>query len=303
MYFYIIKNTIYNLNYTLKEVKLLFEAYIMVCRILKPNQPEVTGFSYCKKYKFYYTSKNKCKDFDAVSILGELDLKNKNLKDDTGILFEVILKNGNMRRYSVKPLEGTIKDTSLLVYVGNNEYIAINKKKSIILSKLSGLTIPLIAFISINSVALAFYKITINNINLKDIIENSLLSNQKPIIEDAEDWNGELPINNQNSNSISESKSEISIPGYSQLYVDSKNCLVSLINPTSNDVYFKYIIEINDSVIYSSNMIKPGKSLNINLFEKLKKGTYIANFKIETYDMVTMEKYNGATQKVNIEVK
>ena len=50
-------------------------------------------------------------------------------------------------------------------------------------------------------------------------------------------------------------------------------------------------------------MIEPGKALSLNIYEILYSGTHNIDFIIETYDTFTMEKYNGATQKVEIEIK
>lgn len=267
-------------------------------KILKPQQPESNGFSYCKKYKLHYIAKRKSDFIEDVCILGEVDLEDVNPNDTSEMILKLVSKNGTIQQYNVKPLNCEIKDSSLLIYVGNNEYVALRNKKPVILAKLSALIIPLIIFMSINTVISALYITKVNNINFK----TNLFGINRPIIENAEDWDGELPINN-NSSLTSQEKSDISIPGYSSLSVSTENKYIGLINPTSNDVYFKYIIDIDGFNIYTSNMIEPGKSLNVNIFDILQKGVHNVNFKIETYDIITMEKYNGATQKVRIEVK
>lgn len=277
-------------------------------KILKPQQPEREGFLYSKKYKFYYLDNKKIKDetLKEFSILGEVDLTHELEVDDFELAIELISRDGRIKKYKVNQFNGKINEKSAFIYVGDNNYILINSAYHIRIARLTGLLVPIIFFTSMSVAIFSACKTIINvmdtkggNLKLEEIINSS----KNPILEDASDWNGELPGNNRAENNENLSKNEISIPGYSYFYINDKNTNIDLINPGVNDVYFKYILEKNGLKIYESNMIEPGKALSLNIYEMLYSGTHNIDFIIETYDTFTMEKYNGATQKVEIEIK
>lgn len=267
-----------------------FEVTFMEYKILKPHQPEDNIFLYSNKYRFYYV-KTKDVKLEEIKIIGELDLTQNNNDNPSDVMLELISKNGKIKRYNVNSSISEIKDFALLIYVGKDEYLVLNNKKNILFIKIGSLIIPTIILLSIS---ISIYSVGIlQNIGFRNIFN--------PIIENAGVWDGKLPMNNS-WNPNSSSNENINIPGYSHLYVNTENRYIKLINPTSNDVYFKYILELDGIDIFKSNMIEPGKALDVDVFNLLKTGSYTINLKIETYDIKTMSKCNGASQKVNIEV-
>ena len=115
-------------------------------------------------------------------------------------------------------------------------------------------------------------------------------------IADGEKWDGEYE-KGEESAPIAE---QTEIPGYANLFVSSEAPTINLINPTSNTVYFKYIISENDVVIYETDLIKPDEMISANLYDLLTDGEHTLKFQINTYDVETQAACNGATQKVNI---
>ena len=92
---------------------------------------------------------------------------------------------------------------------------------------------------------------------------------------------------------------EIEIPGYSSLYASKKEPNIQLSNPKVNDVYFKYIIKDTktDKTIFESDLIEPGKALLWDAGNELKKGEYVFNFYIQTFDIKTLANCEGACNR------
>ena len=97
---------------------------------------------------------------------------------------------------------------------------------------------------------------------------------------------------------------EIEMVGYSEISVSSKNPTVELINPSSNDVYFKYIIKDKKEgeTVFESELIQPGKAYLWDVRSALSTGKYTLDFYIQTFDVETLSNCEGACIK-NVIVK
>ena len=93
---------------------------------------------------------------------------------------------------------------------------------------------------------------------------------------------------------------EIEFPG--DLYfvdtVTTKNNIVPLGNPKTNDVYFKYIIKEKGSkkVLFTSKLVKPGTAFRWDAYKTLGKGTHHLDVSIQTFDVKKYFSCVGATQ-------
>ena len=124
-------------------------------------------------------------------------------------------------------------------------------------------------------------------------------ANPKPEVtvetENGEEWNGDMPLNGVDVNEQVEVKG-IEIPGYSELYGPE----VQLINPSGNDVYFVYKIFKGGALIHETKLISPNQTVTLPVNEILGAGTHSLEFRIETYDIETMNAQNGAILDVTI---
>lgn len=179
--------------------------------------------------------------------------------------------------------EGTSNYIEGYIYVGNNEYICLNKNILPIIILLLGV----IAAISISFVA---YE------QLKPVPEPVY---EQQEIADGEKWDGQLPINGKEQEASTES---IEIPGYAELYANAENPNIQLVNPDLNTVYFKYIIYENEKIIHETDLIRPGEKLDWNAYNDLTAGQHQVNMVINTFDINTQAPCNGAKQNVSITI-
>lgn len=123
------------------------------------------------------------------------------------------------------------------------------------------------------------------------------------IDENAKDWKGVLPNDNKGT------ALGISIPGYKSinLIANTKEQVVSLVNPKQNTCYFVISLLLPDgTLIYESKMIPPSKGLyEITLNQEVAAGSYKkAIIKYDCYEMNdSLSKLNGANVEVILEVK
>lgn len=252
---------------------------------------EIKGASlYNKKdIRFDYLKPDDFKDVQNktnAKVVGSIHLKETN-KNNVDTL--VVESNNKTFQFEVE------NDTSTsgvmgYVLVFDNSYIAVKKNSPLLLILLGVAALCIILAIAI----------FISNRPQGDV-DTSALDPVDLDIADAQDWNGELPQNGEQSVANSES---IEIPGYAEMHLSPDNKEIQLINPEFNTVYFVYTIkDENDNVIYESQAIEPNKMVPVNLYDELSVGKHQLFFSISTYDIDTRTPCNGATQEVTVEIK
>lgn len=113
-----------------------------------------------------------------------------------------------------------------------------------------------------------------------------------------------ITLNNTTTDlSISETQSEITditnkeqaeteytnFIGYGELLIDSENPNVYLQNPEDNTVFMQFDVKYKDEIIYTSDLIAPGKQDIVNVFDICEAGKHKLNYIITTYDVNTKE--------------
>lgn len=89
----------------------------------------------------------------------------------------------------------------------------------------------------------------------------------------------------------------IKIPGYKKVYfpADEKEVQLNLVNPEGNKCYFKFQLCVEDEILYSSDFVKGGYSIDtLELTHSLDPGEYELAIKITPYDLDGITKLNGA---------
>ncbi len=123
---------------------------------------------------------------------------------------------------------------------------------------------------------------------------------ERPIIQEAEKWNGVITQNGK----IQEFEDErIDIPGYHELYVSIEEPFVLLGNPKENTVLFKYEVVEGDTVIFASDYIEPGNKVEWNAYDVLSSKDHSLIFVISTLDAEEYFPCNGASLSVELHVK
>lgn len=102
-------------------------------------------------------------------------------------------------------------------------------------------------------------------------------------------------------------ESKILVPGFSDINVDKtyKEKGMQLFNPEKNDVYFKYELTLKETneVIYTTNLIPPGKSVEVFPWKNITKGDYHLIINIKTYSIENpKEQLNGANVVIKMSV-
>lgn len=100
---------------------------------------------------------------------------------------------------------------------------------------------------------------------------------------------------------------KILIPGFGDINVDKnyKEKGMQLFNPEKNDVYFKYELTLKETneIIYTTNLIPPGKSVEIFPWENISEGSYNLIVNIKTYSIENPEEQlNGANVAIKMNV-
>lgn len=85
-------------------------------------------------------------------------------------------------------------------------------------------------------------------------------------------------------------KTSFIIPAYNKINMqaDTDQAVAALWNPEKNQVYFKFIIELQSdhSVIYESRLVPPGMAIkNITFSRSFAKGEYPITIRVKTYDV------------------
>lgn len=244
-----------------------------------------------KHIKFtYYTekflNKKRKEQEEEIKIVGNVCLselkkkknKNKDKKEkdnDVFLLLDETCEYDEELKYRVTDKTNN-GNTVGYFEVGENEYIRISKK-----SKL-----PLILILILMGIILGF------------LIQSSSPEPVNPNT-DGVDSNGVV-----SNGAISEAGyGQIEIAGYSSLSVSGDAPTIQLVNPQSNDVYFKYIIKPagGDDLIFESKLIEPGKAYLWDAKSALDVGTHALDFYIQTFDIKTKANCEGACNR-NVEV-
>lgn len=102
-------------------------------------------------------------------------------------------------------------------------------------------------------------------------------------------------------------ESKILIPGFSDINVEKnyKEKGMQLFNPEKNDVYFKYELTLKETneIIYTTNLIPPGKSVEIFPWKNIQEGSYNLIVNIKTYSIENPEEQlNGANVVIKMNV-
>lgn len=102
-------------------------------------------------------------------------------------------------------------------------------------------------------------------------------------------------------------ESKILIPGFGDINVEKnyKEKGMQLFNPEKNDVYFKYELTLKETneIIYTTNLIPPGKSVEIFPWENISEGSYNLIVNIKTYSIENPEEQlNGANVVIKMNV-
>lgn len=102
-------------------------------------------------------------------------------------------------------------------------------------------------------------------------------------------------------------ESKILIPGFGNINVEKnyKEKGMQLFNPEKNDVYFKYELTLKETneIICTTNLIPPGKSVEVFPWENIPEGSYTLIANIRTYSIENPEtELNGANVEIKMDI-
>ncbi|MGX4601416.1 RNA polymerase sigma factor [Faecalimicrobium sp. JNUCC 81] len=100
---------------------------------------------------------------------------------------------------------------------------------------------------------------------------------------------------------------QIIIPGYDDIKINTEEKILKLqlLNPLKNQCYFEYEIVIDNTIIYKTRLILPGKVIyNVELDKSLDEGIYDLELNINTYSLQDARvRMNGAVVKTKLIVE
>lgn len=102
-------------------------------------------------------------------------------------------------------------------------------------------------------------------------------------------------------------ENDILVPGFENINVEynNKDQGLELLNPKENNVYFQYevILEENNEILSQTQLIPPGKSVEVFPWDELSPKTYNVIIKIRTYSIEDSKKeLNGANLKIKMNI-
>jgi hypothetical protein len=258
------------------------------------NSKKELEFDYIPKKEFEKLEKKQNTTFGVV---GSIKLKetNKTKTDNVTIHFNDRMFIYELENVPEDTYDKSERPSNVMGYlkVGDDEYVAIVKTNILFL-----ILFPILGII-ILTIGLLLSTGDGNKPDPDSSQNSSVSSESKPSldIESGQD------ITDDRVDEDDKIQESITIPGYANLYVSTKNPSISLINPEGNSVYLRYIIKNGEEVIYETKALEPNKMVKANLKELLPNGEYELTFIIETYDIKTQSPCNGATQEVKFLVK
>lgn len=116
-----------------------------------------------------------------------------------------------------------------------------------------------------------------------------------------------MPLSDGNDvESVSDDYTEV--PVFRNLTVDRQSPNLYLGNPDRNTVYFRYKVSLKEEggtlrTLYDQDaVVEPGRAFEVDFYHLLDPGTYTLVIDISTFDLETMQRYNGATQEADLTV-
>lgn len=83
----------------------------------------------------------------------------------------------------------------------------------------------------------------------------------------------------------------IILSGHGEILVNSKYPYVLLENAPLNDVYLRYEVYYEDTLLTTTDLISPGMCEKFDVFDLFKKGGYTLDYYVSAFDLQTMTPY------------
>ena len=115
------------------------------------------------------------------------------------------------------------------------------------------------------------------------------------ILDDSTDMDGVKWDGRKINQEVVEPK-YIDLPGFDKVRFDEGqiNQKVNIFNPSTNDCYMKFILYIDDEIIWQSDNVYPGYGFyNIQITKPLDHGNYTAYMEIRCFDIESDKELNG----------
>ena len=227
-------------------------------------------------------------DEDEITVVGYVDVEQDEYDGDQECC--IYLGKGDDKKPFDVYRKSKLKVVGYLPVEGEDTYIAVVKPRNLFLLILLG--VGIIAVLAMLMVFAFGHKDTSS--------DDSTNSKPEITIASGEPFDGNID-NGQATPEEAEMK-YIEVPGYSEIYV-TPGTTVDLANPESNNVYFKYTITEDDTVLYETDYIKPGEKIDWNAAQNIiGSGEHSLIFAITTLSVGTQEPCNGATFAVTAHV-
>ena len=92
--------------------------------------------------------------------------------------------------------------------------------------------------------------------------------------------------------------------GFGCLTLDKNDPFIYLINPSENQVFLSFDVLYDDEVLFSSDLIAPGKMEDFDAFSCLNAGEHTLTYSISSYDMDSrVLLWSGVQQKQDVLIR
>lgn len=94
------------------------------------------------------------------------------------------------------------------------------------------------------------------------------------------------------------------LQGFGLLEINESNRFLNLINPKGNKVYLSYKVLNGDNVLFTTELIEPGKMIQFDVYSCLHAGEYTLTYSIDVYDISTKAiLWSGIKQEQDLLIK
>lgn len=112
----------------------------------------------------------------------------------------------------------------------------------------------------------------------------------------------EVDIKNQESYN-NKDNDYFELIGYGELVLTGSNQNINLVNKENNSVYISYKVYEDETLLYETGLISPGKMEQYNAYKNLEKGTHLITYLINIYDNNNRVLWQNIKQEQKIRIE
>ena len=95
----------------------------------------------------------------------------------------------------------------------------------------------------------------------------------------------------------------ISVPGFSDIYMNDEYHSLKLYNPAANQCLMMYEIYVGDEYVADTDMLSPGGMTEVDFYDRLVTGSYRLKIMARAFALDKTTEFNSVVQEIKLSVK